>query len=86
MEFDRRTRVTLLDVELWIASLEDVLIAKLEWSRLGDSALQRQDVRQLLERTRDRLDRRYVERWVEELGLQSDWNRALGEVSPDESE
>jgi len=86
VEFDRRARVTLLGVELWIASLEDVLIAKLEWSRLGDSALQRRDVRQLLERTSDRLDRPYVERWVEELALQSDWNRALGEVFRDESE
>ena len=84
VEFGRRARVELLGVELCIASLEDVLIAKLEWSRLVDSALQRRDVRQLLERTRDELDHRYVERWVEELALQSDWKRALSEVSPDE--
>ena len=39
-EFSRRERISLLGVELAVASLEDVLIAKLEWSRLGDSALQ----------------------------------------------
>jgi len=76
VEFSRRMRVTLLDVEVEIASLEDVLISKLEWSRLGDSELQRRDVLQLLERTWNDLDRAYVEEWVTELGLESDWERA----------
>jgi hypothetical protein len=75
-EFDRRERVSLLDLEVSIASLEDILIAKLEWSRLGDSALQRRDVQQLLERAWERLDRDYVEKWVEELGLRSEWENA----------
>ena len=61
IEFDRRERVSLLDLEVSIASLEDVLIAKLEWSRLGDSALQRRDVLQLLDRAWERYDHTYVE-------------------------
>jgi len=77
VEFQRRQRATLLDIEVWIASLEDVLIAKLEWSRLGDSALQRRDVVQLLERTWARLDRPYVERWIHELDLWNEWSSAL---------
>jgi hypothetical protein len=81
VEFQRRQRATLLNIEVWIASLEDVLIAKLEWSRLGDSALQRRDVVQLLERTWDRLDRRYVEKWIHELALQDEWSRALERAS-----
>jgi hypothetical protein len=80
IEFDRRERVPLLDLEVSIASLEDVLIAKLEWSRLGDSALQRQDVLQLLERAWNRLDRDYVEKWVAELGLRSEWENARKNV------
>jgi len=75
-EFARRQRASLLGVEVTIASLEDVLIAKLEWSRLGDSALQRRDVVQLLERTWGRLDRDYLERWISELGLESEWREA----------
>jgi hypothetical protein len=59
-----------------IASLEDILITKLEWSRLGDSAFQRRDVQQLLERAWERLDRDYVEKWVGELGLRSEWENA----------
>lgn len=77
-EFARRQRASLLGVEVAIASLEDVLIAKLEWSRLGDSALQRRDVVQLLERTWDRLDREYLERWIPELGLETEWADARG--------
>jgi len=76
-EFGRREQISLLGVELAVASLEDLLIAKLEWSRLGDSALQRRDVIQLLERTWQRVDRPYVERWVAELGLEAEWRAAL---------
>jgi predicted nucleotidyltransferase len=77
-EFARRERASLLGVEVAIASLEDVLIAKLEWSRLGDSELQRRDVVQLLERTWARLDQAYLERWIPELGLDSEWADARG--------
>ena len=81
IEFDRREQVSLLDLEVSIGSLEDILIAKLEWSRLGDSALQRQDVLQLLERAWDRLDHDYVEKWVAELGLGSEWENARRKVT-----
>lgn len=76
-EFERRRRASLLGVEVALARLEDLLIAKLEWSQLGDSALQRRDVDQLLERTWDRLDRAYVDGWIDSLGLQSEWTSAL---------
>jgi hypothetical protein len=85
-EFGRRVRVSLLDLEVSIASLEDLLIAKLEWSRLGDSALQRQDVLQLLERAWERLDRDYVEEWVAELGLTSEWETARRRVTEAKAE
>jgi hypothetical protein len=81
VEFSRRERVSLLDVQVAIASLEDVLIAKLEWSRLGDSALQRRDVLQLLERTWEQIDHSYVEKWVTELGLRSEWEDARSRVT-----
>ena len=81
VEFERRERVSLLDLEVSIASLEDILIAKLEWSQLSDSALQRRDVLQLLERAWERLDREYVERWVVELDLNSEWRSALRKVT-----
>lgn len=73
-EFDRRGTASLLGVEVSLASLEDVLISKLEWAKLGDSELQRRDVVQLLDRAAERIDLEYVERWVEELGLGTEWD------------
>lgn len=85
VEFGRRIRISLLGVELAVASLEDVLIAKLEWGRLGNSALQRRDVVQLLERTWSRLDQSYLEEWITELGLESEWQAARSEVEQGQS-
>ena len=79
-EFGRRQRISLLGVDVAVASLEDVLIAKLEWARLGDSALQRRDVVQLLERSWTRLDHPYLQKWITQLGLESEWNAARAQV------
>lgn len=76
-EFQRRERADLLGIEVSLASLEDVLIAKLEWARMGDSELQRGDVIRLLERTGSQLERAYLEKWVAELGLQAEWDSAI---------
>lgn len=81
VEFSRRTRVRLFEVAVAIASLEDVLIAKLEWSELGDSALQRNDVLQLLERRWDEIDHPYVEKWVDVLGLEGAWAQANDQIA-----
>ena len=87
-EFRRRERIALLGVELAVASLEDVVISKLEWSSLGESALKRRDVVQLLERTWPRLDRAYVDEWVARLGLDSEWQAAQAQAghSPNRDE
>jgi predicted nucleotidyltransferase len=83
-EFKRRRRISLLGVELSVASLEDVVITKLEWSRLGDSALQRRDVLQLLERTWPRLDKAYLQKWISELALESEWNEIRARIAEGE--
>lgn len=79
-EFGRRQRISLLGVDVAVASLEDVLIAKLEWARLGDSALQRHDVVQLLERSWTRLDHAYLQKWITQLDLGSEWDTARAQM------
>jgi len=79
-EFGRRQRISLLGVDVPVATLEDVLIAKVEWARLGDSALQRRDVVQLLERSWTRLDHAYLQKWIPQLGLESEWDAARAQV------
>ena len=79
-EFGRRRQISILGVDVAVASLEDVVIAKLEWARLGDSALQRRDVVQLLERSWARLDHTYLQKWIGQLGLASEWDVARAQV------
>jgi hypothetical protein len=89
VEFERRESASILGIEASLASLEDVLIAKLEWSSLGDSELQRRDVIELLERAGSRIDLVYVNRWIRELGLETEWStsrRKAGLESPGESD
>jgi len=76
-EFERRYRVTLDGVELSIATAEDVLLAKLEWAKLGGSDRQIEDAAAIL-RTRPReIDRPYVDGWIRQLGLEPQWAAAL---------
>ena len=83
-EFERRRNASLLGVQVSLASLEDILLAKLEWAQLADSALQRRDVLQLLERSSDRLDLDYLEHWVHELDLEAEWKRLRQESGESE--
>jgi hypothetical protein len=74
-EFSRRQHRELFGVDIALATLEDLIIAKLEWSELGDSELQRSDIRELLDIAGDSIDRDYLERWIGALDLQDAWNR-----------
>lgn len=65
-EFERRSKVALGDVEVWIVSREDLILSKLVWARDTGSELQRRDVRALLGGP---LDRQYLESWAQQLGV-----------------
>jgi hypothetical protein len=73
-EFARRMKVRLLDVPVYVASPEDTIVAKLEWSKQsGGSERQRRDVAGILATVGQELDRGHVERWVHELDLADEW-------------
>jgi len=74
VEFGRRRELSLEGVRVVVASLEDTLLAKLEWSKLaGGSARQLDDAKELLRLASRTLDRAYVEHWVTELGIRDEW-------------
>ena len=79
-EFARREPADFFGVLLAIATLEDVILSKLEWARLGASARQLDDVRALLRIAGDTVDRAYLERWVDALGVRAEW-KSVGEAS-----
>lgn len=73
-EFSRRQAIELFGVRIHVASPEDTVIAKLEWSqRSGGSERQRRDVRGILRTIGDALDRAYIEDWVSRLRLEDEW-------------
>lgn len=59
-EFDRRTRAQLHGLTLFIATAEDVILAKLEWAKLGGSLRQVEDVAGLLRVRGEDLDMSYL--------------------------
>jgi hypothetical protein len=85
-EFRRRTPAVVADVPVMIATAEDIIISKLEWSKLGGSTRQIEDVSNILGSRLDRLDRPYIDRWVHQLGLEQQWNAALQAVGVDSEE
>ena len=53
---------------VWVASVEDLLLAKLVWSA-GTSELQLRDCAQLIRLNVATIDRSYLESWAERLGV-----------------
>ncbi|MBE7557565.1 nucleotidyl transferase AbiEii/AbiGii toxin family protein [bacterium] len=75
-EFDRRRSEYTHGLQVSIASVEDVILSKLEWAKLGQSQRQLEDVAGLLRIRWAELDRDYLDRWVGELGLSGEWEAA----------
>jgi hypothetical protein len=75
-EFDRRTVVEFEGMRVPIATAEDLVLAKLEWAKLGESARQIEDAAGILRARPAELDASYMERWVQELGIEREWAAA----------
>jgi hypothetical protein len=73
-EFARREAADFAGVPLAVATLEDVILSKLEWARLGGSARQLEDVRALLRIAGTDVDTPYIESWIDPLSVRSQWN------------
>ncbi len=66
---DRRQMVEVPGLgRVWVASVEDLVLAKLVWSE-GTSELQLKDCAQLLRINAGAIDQSYLERWAVRLGV-----------------
>jgi hypothetical protein len=75
-EFRRRITARLFDVPVYLATAEDTILSKLEWASLGGgSERQIRDAQGIITVKADHIDRAYLERWVEELGVEDLWRR-----------
>lgn len=72
-EFSRRRRLSLEGTSLFIASVEDVILAKLEWSKLAQSRRQIEDAAGILKLRAASLDFQYLDKWLNNLELTNEW-------------
>lgn len=81
-EFESRREIEFLGLGLSIVSAEDLIIAKLEWARLGNSERQLRDVAEILGVQGSRLNVTRIEEWTAMLELESEWTLAREIANP----
>lgn len=77
-EFARREPVEILGVVTAVATVEDTILAKLEWARESESERQLRDVAAMIRVHGAALDVAYLRRWAGELGVKSTLETELG--------
>jgi hypothetical protein len=76
-EFGRRFEIDFEGLTIFMASAEDVILAKLEWAKQSASERQIEDVAGILRIRTNELDRTYIERWIKDLDVEAQWDQAL---------
>jgi hypothetical protein len=76
LEFDRRQVVAFHDLEIAMVTAEDLIVAKLEWTKRGGSARQIEDAAGILKMRSDDLDHEHIREWVRTLDLTAEWKEA----------
>jgi len=72
-ELDRLFQMEFIGLSLFMGSAEDVMLAIREWEKLSGSQRQIEDAAGILRIRFNELDRNYIERWIEALGVQDQW-------------
>lgn len=83
-EFSRRKKVEFLGRPRWFATAEDVILAKLEWARMGLSERQFEDAVNIGRIQADSLDRDYLIKWAKGLGVEELVDRLLSKLARQE--
>lgn len=76
-ELRRRMPARILEVEVFVATAEDTILTKLEWSVKSGSERQLQDAASIIAIKGDELDVTYIEQWTQVLGVHHLWERLL---------
>lgn len=79
-EFQRRQQVEFLGRTCWFTSPEDIILAKLEWSKMGQSERQFDDAVNVAKVQREAIDRKYLLKWAKELGVEELLKKLFAEL------
>ena len=72
--FSRRKNEEVMGFHMQVSSPEDIILVKLKWANLsGGSEKQFTDALRIYEVQAEKLDMRYLEKWIKELGLDLLW-------------
>ncbi len=74
IEFERRRSIIFEGLMIYITSPEDLIISKLYWAKDSLSEMQIRDVENLMN-TLPELDREYIAKWVQQLGIEEIYKR-----------
>ncbi len=81
--FSRRKKVVVFGESAWVATAEDVVLHKLLWHRLTPSERQLGDAAGVVAVQGDALDKNYLRRWANEIGVVAGLEKLLrGEIKP----
>ena len=74
----RRQKVRILpDRDGYVARPEDIILGKMQYYRQGGAEKHLRDIAGILKVLDENVDRAYVARWSEKLGLTKIWNAIL---------
>lgn len=79
-EFQRKKLANFAGRKCWFATAEDTILAKLEWSKMGESERQFNDAVNIAKIQKQNLDIAYLYRWADDLQIGDLLNRLLQEL------
>lgn len=79
-EFSRRQPAIFFGQSRWFATAEDIILAKLEWAKSGESERQFTDALNVAKVRKTDLDWPYLRKWAEDLGIQELLKKLYDEV------
>jgi hypothetical protein len=82
-EFERRRKATILGLEVWVLTAEDAILSKLEWAKDSASEQQMRDVLGVLQIQSENIDKDYLWKWAQILGVQDALARLLEKMQKD---
>ena len=76
-ELQRKNKAQIMGLDIWIASPEDVILSKLEWSKGRQSNNQYQDALGVAVVQWDHLDQDYLSKWAKNLQVENNLKQLL---------
>ena len=75
-EFRRKKKIKINSIEIFIVSIEDLILSKLVWAKDSYSEIQLKDVKNLI---REKVDLKYIKKWASCLQIESLLEEVLNE-------